>query len=318
MNRDQNIDLVKGVCIILMVMGHAGAPFRDFIYLFHMAVFFIVAGYLYNTKYSDSFPGVMSFWIKRLNSLYKPFVLWNIFYLLLNNIFIKYNIYTDNPLFLLTVEGKDRGISSILSVADIFNKSLGILTFGSRPQLSSASWFLVVLFSISILYASIEYVIKKITNKPKIYHGFISMLFLLFGFYLSSRGISLPREASITFSVYFLFYIGVVFRGVDFKSISVRGLIVILICSFLILIVCNKVGTIELSHNSYKNPVYLLFSSISGWFFVYSVVALLPFLKLRFYLSYIGRNTLPILFLHFLSFKLITFLLWLLMVSQIT
>ena len=40
---------------------------------------------------------------------------------------------------------------------------------------------------------------------------------------------------------------------------------------------------------------------------VYSVVALLPFLKLRFYLSYIGRNTLPILFLHFLSFKLITF-----------
>ena len=159
MNRDQNIDLVKGVCIILMVMGHAGAPFRDFIYLFHMAVFFIVAGYLYNTKYSDSFPGVMSFWIKRLNSLYKPFVLWNIFYLLLNNIFIKYNIYTDNPLFLLTVEGKDRGISSILSVADIFNKSLGILTFGSRPQLSSASWFLVVLFSISILYASIEYVI---------------------------------------------------------------------------------------------------------------------------------------------------------------
>lgn len=36
------IDVIKGYGICLMVCGHSGAPFTDWIYLFHMALFFIV------------------------------------------------------------------------------------------------------------------------------------------------------------------------------------------------------------------------------------------------------------------------------------
>lgn len=43
-NRNINIDLIKGIGIILMVGGHCGMPFTHFIYLFHMAIFFMHLG----------------------------------------------------------------------------------------------------------------------------------------------------------------------------------------------------------------------------------------------------------------------------------
>ena len=44
--RDSTIDILKGIGIILVVLGHADFPFRDWVYLFHMALFFITSGYL--------------------------------------------------------------------------------------------------------------------------------------------------------------------------------------------------------------------------------------------------------------------------------
>lgn len=44
--RDTAWDAVKGVGILLMVIGHSGCPeyLHDFIYLFHMGLFFFVSG----------------------------------------------------------------------------------------------------------------------------------------------------------------------------------------------------------------------------------------------------------------------------------
>ncbi len=36
-NRNINIDIIKGIGIILMVGGHCGMPFTRFIYLFHIS-----------------------------------------------------------------------------------------------------------------------------------------------------------------------------------------------------------------------------------------------------------------------------------------
>ena len=46
--RDITIDIIKALGIIGMVMGHSGSPITKVIYLFHMAVFFMVTGYLWN------------------------------------------------------------------------------------------------------------------------------------------------------------------------------------------------------------------------------------------------------------------------------
>lgn len=46
--RNVTIDIMKGIGIILMVVGHSGYPsfLRNFIYTFHMPLFFMISGYL--------------------------------------------------------------------------------------------------------------------------------------------------------------------------------------------------------------------------------------------------------------------------------
>lgn len=50
--RKRWIDIAKGIGIILMVIGHADAPrlLKNWIYGFHMPLFFIIAGYTFNRK----------------------------------------------------------------------------------------------------------------------------------------------------------------------------------------------------------------------------------------------------------------------------
>lgn len=53
-NRIEELDIAKGIAIILMVIGHSGIPetMRSFIYLFHMPFFFFVSGL--TSKYTDT------------------------------------------------------------------------------------------------------------------------------------------------------------------------------------------------------------------------------------------------------------------------
>lgn len=51
--RETYIDIAKGIGIILVVIGHLHGInhiIHDFFYLFHMPLFFIISGYLYNHK----------------------------------------------------------------------------------------------------------------------------------------------------------------------------------------------------------------------------------------------------------------------------
>lgn len=64
--RDLRLDILKGIGIILMVMGHANAPGRSFIYLFHMAVFFIALGWLYREDAAKSGAGIWRFVRRRI------------------------------------------------------------------------------------------------------------------------------------------------------------------------------------------------------------------------------------------------------------
>ena len=53
--RNTTMSIVKGLAIILMVLGHAEAPgqITTFIYLFHMPVFFMASGYFFSRKNVD-------------------------------------------------------------------------------------------------------------------------------------------------------------------------------------------------------------------------------------------------------------------------
>lgn len=46
--RDPVLDSMRGIRIVLMVLGHAGFPGPCFIYLFHMALFFMLSGWFFS------------------------------------------------------------------------------------------------------------------------------------------------------------------------------------------------------------------------------------------------------------------------------
>ena len=94
--RDIRIDIMKGIAIILMVYGHSGAPLKNFIYLFHMAVFFMISGYLFDEKKVISHGDTAKYIVKKIKSLWLIYFVWNTAFILLNNFFLKINFYTNN------------------------------------------------------------------------------------------------------------------------------------------------------------------------------------------------------------------------------
>ena len=130
--RDITIDIIKALGIIGMVMGHSGSPITKFIYLFHMAIFFIASGYCYNTKNTDSIDDVLKYIKKKFVSLWFPYVLWTAIYSLLHNFFITINVYTDNPLLLSYVEGQYVAITEPWTFTDVIKNIVKALFLQGR------------------------------------------------------------------------------------------------------------------------------------------------------------------------------------------
>lgn len=65
-NRDLTWDAIKGIAILLMVVGHSGCPYylRNFIYLFHMGLFYYASGHFFKPCGID---GILPF-LKKKNS----------------------------------------------------------------------------------------------------------------------------------------------------------------------------------------------------------------------------------------------------------
>lgn len=54
--RDYTWDVVRGIGILMVVLGHcAPRPLVDFVYLFHMGLFFFVSGYFLKITDNGSF-----------------------------------------------------------------------------------------------------------------------------------------------------------------------------------------------------------------------------------------------------------------------
>lgn len=114
-NRIDEIDIIKSLGIICMVAGHAGAPFTHFVYLFHIAIFFIASGYFFKQDSAMNFYTIKAAMFRKMKQLWLPFVIWNSIYILFHNFFIKINVYTDNPEILNCVSGGVLGQNSIMA-----------------------------------------------------------------------------------------------------------------------------------------------------------------------------------------------------------
>ncbi len=312
-HRNTIIDIVKSLGIFCMVAGHCGFPFTHFIYLFHMAIFFMASGYCYKENDSNKIDNLISFIKRKFVKLWFPYVIWTAIYSLLHNFFIKINVYTDNPVLLEHVSGKYINLTEYWSLADIVKNIIKSLLFHGGTQMGGAFWFLATLMEISVIYCIIDFVIKNYfkldLKKTIIIQWVISIVFLFLGFACFKTNHSFSGLSRVL-SYYILFHGGYIIKyyGWHEKNKSVTTQLVLLVCNFVILVICNNFGSIELGQNSYKNPFYLLVVSFVGWQFLYEVAFFIEKTHHIKTIITIGQNTLAIVILHFLSFKIVSYI----------
>lgn len=307
--RNDTIDVLKGIGISLIVLGHTGFFGIHFVYLFHVAIFIIASGLFFKSNEIVSLKNVVQFVIKKIKTLYIPYVIVNTLFLLLNNILLKINIYSIET-------------HQIYSLKDFLVGFIKILLFRGTTELAGATWFLHLLFLINVISVIITYILNKIIkNEQKSYimHLIVSILFLIIGYILTK--FDHPDFFSIyiiTLNCYWLFILGKLLKIKPIKASKKIINIIIIIVLFGILICLNQIGLIEISKNIYTSPLYFALCSVIGWYFIYYISIIIKDFKFEKIISYIGKNSMYILLFHFLGFKIVNLLLFIILKADKT
>jgi len=251
--------------------------------LFHMPLFFFLSGYLYQDKYSTE---PFTFIKNRIKSLYVPFVKYSLLFLLLHNLFVKLNIYSEPNFYTLT-----------RFLREVFN----IITFGGTEKLLGIFWFITALYWVNVIYCFIRYFTSKIPKSRNefIFLALIVLMFLI-GNLFSLYSINLPRVLDIALVSLLFYHGGYLYRRYQEK---IPLDIFITICCILFLLISSLYGKVNMIGRSYVNPAFIIVNSAAGIYLIFYISKV--FVK-SYYLNYIGRNTLIILALHLLSFKVIS------------
>lgn len=169
--RDISLDFVRGMGMILVVLGHTLGVYTVFIYLFHVPAFFIVSGALF--KSTDN---IRTDLYKKWRRLYIPNLKYGIIFLILHNVFVSWGIYdaTNN-----------------YDTRDYLRAAVKVLCFGNE-QMGGAMWFLRSLFFAYCLYLMYTW-LKSIVLKV----SFVALT-LCIGWYLVYTGILFPLRTFIT------------------------------------------------------------------------------------------------------------------------
>lgn len=281
-----SFSIAKGLGIILMVIGHSGAPSAlvNCIYTFHMPLFFIISGYFF--KEITTLQELIKFSTRRLNSLWKPFFFYNIAFLLLYHWVTQFGYREDlnNTFDYLTRVGR-------------------LIIFFGEFKAFPAFWFLRILFVSSILLATISYIANQFKKTNFYIYVFVGLVAttILFTHYLHN---SLLIKETLMASIFLL--IGVAHRRL-LENILPYNLLSFILC-FLTCFVCSYiVGHIEIFEvtETYLG-MYILIAYI-GSIGILSIAYLLDqhcITPMKDTLVYIGNHTMVILALHGVAFKI--------------
>lgn len=226
------LDYVKAIGIILVVAGHCNLPegITNYIYLFHMPLFFFISGYLFPRKIKSS----KEFLKKKAKRLLYPYFVCGVLIIIWNT--IRHHSLSNNLSFLLLKR----------VVALIY----GNYIFENNVDYIGTLWFLVALFCVCIMF--IPYAkFKKAALK------------LLYLFFIVSAGfIICMLEGDLSFRSPWCFEIGMVgfffsICGYEYRNNDIFVLLNNNVVSILITILGFILGKINLLYMSFNGFVLL-------------------------------------------------------------
>ncbi len=300
-----NVAKAFGICLV--VLGHSftetsNSPIRAFVYLFHVPLFFIISGFFFKEDYLST---PKNFILGRLRRLWVPFLLWSVPFILLHNIFFKLDIYSPKVTF--------RGASvPYYSIADIFVRLAKLIFFQESEQLLGGFWFLPCLFFTAIIFFVFSFISSKLKKSYALpvlcVLGFILGNFM---FYKNIRFPFIPYDFRLFFIITFLFLIGFLYKKYEHlvPINSYFSLLCLLLLVFVLTIGHYKIDSINNTVGYLPKAIlYLVFTPILGTYITLYLSKMISRYRIADFFDYIGRNTITILALHFLSFKLVSFL----------
>lgn len=268
------LDIAKGIGILLVVWAHAKGPFTSYMYQFHMPLFFLISGYLFNSKNTPK-----QFIIKKIQSLYIPFVVWNILSVVLRSVF-HIREYTGSYFW-----------KKIIRI---------MLTLDKDGDFFGATWFLGALFLVSVCYKLMDYYIPCVKSKSII-------LALLFGSVaILGFEVTFPYLMSRTMILSFFFAAGRAIK--DWKEqLSVYDTRALFSFSVLIFIVIGYYNSINMGANKYSYPILFV---IGAFFASYATVYISKIVerrtvRIKNILSFLGEKSIHIVIWQFVAFRIV-------------
>lgn len=303
--RDIKLDIVKGLAMSMIVLGHACAPFECFYTMFHVSIFYIVAGILFKPILVINLDNICIFISKKFKRLALPFILINLLLIFLHNCLINCNLYTVDPRF-LQYPGSSFGITEYYSVKEIIKQSfLTILLIAKTQQLAGATWFLKYFFYISIIIYLYETFINFLFRKINIlenYTRFIKIILAIIIFLSLALINPNIKITNVLFIGLFFYYFAFIFKdwiiSICQNKIGITFFIIILFYIYL-----------------YGNPIasdlYFNFKAIiigfSGFIFTYFIATIIYKIPIcSSIMSIVGQHTFSILLFHLIFFKFVT------------
>ena len=299
MIRDQTLDIVKGIGIILMVVGHSGAPvyLHDIIYTFHMPLFFICSGWFFSDRSIDD---SKDFAVRKMKNIYLPYLKWCFIFLLLHNVFYSIGILNNSY-------GTDDGVSHWYSVKSMASHMVDFTfrMYGYENYLLGTYWFVRSLLWGSLLLCFCSVLMNNIIKLKKQTCILITAIFgLVGGGVISFFNIHIPLWPQGGYrEMMAVFFLGL---GYMLRK-QVWWLSRYMVIVFMIVIPASlQIEATKLS----TSPTFMMwllipFTGLAGYSLVYKLSQKLNERqgKLAYYLSYVGQNTFYIMTFHFLMFK---------------
>jgi len=272
-NRIQYLDIAKGIAMLSVVIGHTVSPLRNFVYLYHLPVFFFVSGYLWHPK--ETYRAHV---VSRLKALYLPFVATGLMYCVASNLLYHLGC-----------------VDHVMTSKDLLKQLLRVVFFGGTSQspIFGPMWFLRSLFLIDLIYFILD---RAIGGMLKL--AIATYCLTLVGWVIKGDSGFIDTFLVIPLLALPLFFIGGVFRWYSLKISTAMVLV-----GFGLLVAGMFVLRIDLSRLQVGHAFIYYPVSIIGVVVVIGssekLYNAMPRISSIF--SFIGRHTIVILALHMFS-----------------
>ena len=307
MQRDNTFSICKAIGIIMMVAYHAGMPTYTarFVNEFIMPLFFMASGYFFSTKYLDD---EATFIKKRLKGLYVPFIKWSAIFLILHNLMFTCGLLSEQ------VGNATGGVTHPYSW-HVFQQRLWNILFsmsGYDEFLCGAYWFFRAL-----LVASIAYLVmfKLLTSLAKHFNKtwqpftipiIICISTLLIAAWQTAEGLKITTLIQGGYRD----IMGVFFIGCGYLFRQARERYHINIANTAILLATTAIFSVYapagmVYHATFETFMKLPVPAVCGTLAIYNISWWIDKKDIpgKRFLIYCGNNTVYILLLHFVAFK---------------